>query len=304
MDDHSFIEPIDKERLVKDLKALGVRQGDLLNVKVSMSSIGYVVGGAKTLIDALLEVVGSKGTIVTDSFVNVYPLPLNKRDAQKVSDRFTHSYAGALANTMLYHPNAYRSAHPVQRFVAIGAHAKELMANHTPESYAYDVLRVMAQSMEGRNLKLGTDEKVVGVGTTHVAIGLLKLHQNQPRAGVNYYDYKTGQVRLFERNWSGACPKGFINFIPLYRKVGAVLSEGKVGNADSKITDMRKTLEIELETLSKNPSFFFCDDPACVGCRVTWDFSTGSALSAKFHFTIKLMKTAIKLAIQLLRNGI
>ncbi len=304
MDDHSFIEPIDKERLVKDLKALGVRRGDLLNVKVSMSSIGYVVGGAKTLIDALLEVVDSKGTIVTDSFVNAYPLPLSKRNALRVADRFTPSYAGALANAMLYHPNAYRSTHPVQCFVAIGVQAKELMANHIPESYAYDVLRVMAQSGEGRNLKLGTDEKVVGVGTTHVAIGLLKLHQNRPRAGVNYYDYKTGQIRTFERNWSGACSKGLINFIPLYRKVGAILSEGKVGNADSKITDMKKTLEIELETLSRDPSFFFCDDPACKGCRLTWDFSTGSALSFKLHSTINWMKVASKAAIQLLRNGI
>ncbi len=299
MDGHSSIEPIDKERLVKDLKALGVRQGDLLNVKVSMSSIGYVVGGAKTLIDALLEVVGSKGTIVTDSFVNAYTLPLNKRDAQKVSDRFTPSYAGALANTMLYHPNAYRSTHPVQCFVAIGAQAKELMVNHTPESYAYDVLRVMAQSGEGRNLKLGTDEKVVGVGTTHVAIGLLKLHQNRPRAGVNYYDYETGQIRIFERNWSGACARGLINFLPLYRKGGAILSEGKVGNADSKITDMKKTLEIELETLSRNPSFFFCDDPACKGCRLTWDFSTGSVLSVKFHRVMSMANKARKRGLRL-----
>ncbi|MHB8104779.1 MAG: AAC(3) family N-acetyltransferase [Dehalococcoidales bacterium] len=302
MESQHYIKPIDKRDLVSDLETLGVRQGDLLNLKVSMNSIGYVVGGAKTLIDAILEVVGSKGTIITDSFVDVYPLPLNKRDAQKVSDRFTPSYAGALANTMLYHPDAVCSAHPVQRFVAIGAHAKELMANHTPESYAYDVLRVMAQSMGGRNLKLGTDEKVVGVGTTHVAIGLLKLHQNRPRVGVNYYDYKTGQIRLFERNWSGACDKGLINFIPLYRKMGAIIAEGKVGNADSKITDMKKTLEIEVETLSKNPSFFFCNDPSCEGCRLTWDFSTGSTLSFKYHSTIKLIRAGSKIAFQLLRN--
>ena len=299
MDSQPSIEPIDKRHLVKDLRALGVRQGDLLNVKVSMDSIGYVVGGSKTLIDALLEAVGPKGTIVSDAFIMSYPLPLSKRSARRISDMFTPSYAGALANAMLYYPNAFCSRHPIQRFVAIGGRAKELMANHTPESYAYDVLRVMAQSGGGRNLKLGTDEKVVGVGTTHVAIGLLKLHQNRPRAGVNYYDYETGRIRSFEMNWSGACSEGLINFIPLYRKAGAILSEGKVGNADSKITDMKKTLEAELETLSKDPSFFFCNDPGCLECRLSWDFSTGSVLAAKFHKLVRRLKTARKRGIEL-----
>jgi len=282
MDSQSFVKLIDKKRLVKDLEALGVRKGDLLNVKVSMTSIGYVVDGSKTLIDALLEVIGPKGTIVTDSFVNFYPLPLSKDNARRISDRYTPSYAGALANTMIYRPDAFCSTHPIQRFVAIGARAEELMENHTVESYAYDVLRVMAES-GGRNLKIGTDEKVVGVGTTHVAIGLLKFHLNRRREGVNYYDYKSGQIRLYERNWSGVCSEGFNKFLPLYRKGGAVLSEGKVGNADSKITDMKKTLEIEIETLSKDPKFFFCDDPTCTDCRLGWNFSSGSIISVRLY---------------------
>ena len=173
-------KPVTKDRLVADLKNLGVRPGDLLNVKVSLKSVGYVEGGPNTLIDALLEVVGPEGTLVSDSFVNVYPLPLSKKNAKKISDRWTPSYAGAVANAMIKYPNAFRSLHPVQKFVAIGAMAEELTQNHTPDSYAYDVLRVMCET-GGRNLKLGTDEKVVGVGTTHVAIGALGFHQKRSR---------------------------------------------------------------------------------------------------------------------------
>lgn len=275
------VEPIDKDRLVNDLKNLGVRRGDLLNIKVSLKSIGYVIGGANTVIGALLEAVGREGTIVSEAFVKVYPLPLSKENAKRISDRFTPSYAGAVANTMIKHPKAVCSTHPVQRFVAIGAKAEELMSKHIPGSYAYDVLRVMAE-IGGRNLKIGSDKKVVGVGTTHVAIGLLKLYQKRPRAGVNYRN-KRGEIVTFERNWSGGCADGFNNFYPLYRAAGAILSEGKVGHAESKITSMKKTLEVELETLSKDPTFFFCDDPACVDCRLTWDFSTGSKLSTKYH---------------------
>ena len=283
MDAGNSVEPISQERLVHDLEALGVRPGDLLNIKVSMRSIGYVVGGPRTLIEAMREVIGPQGTIVAEAFVKVHPLPLSKRDARRITDRYTPSYAGALANTMLHYPEALCSRHPVQRFVGIGGEAKALMEAHGPESYAYDVLGVMARTGRGRNLKIGTDEQVVGVGTTHVAIGELKLHQNRPRMGVNYYDYELGQIRTFERNWSGGCVEGFNSLVPLYRQGGAVLSEGRVGNAESKISDMKKTLEIELEALSRDPTAFFCTDPACEGCRLTWDFSTGSARSVRYH---------------------
>ena len=60
------MEKLTKQDLVRDLKHLGIGSGDLLNVKASIRSIGELDGGADTLIDALLEVVGSDGTIVTD----------------------------------------------------------------------------------------------------------------------------------------------------------------------------------------------------------------------------------------------
>ena len=83
---------------------------------------------------------------------------------------------------------------------------------------------------------------------------------------------------------------GFNNFIPLYREAGGILAEGKVGNADSKITDMKKTLEVELEVLKKDPTFFFCDNPGCRPCRIGWEFSTGTARSVKFHQTVQRLQ--------------
>ena len=68
-----------KDDLVRDIQALGIRRGELLNLKVSLGSIGYVVGGARTLIDALMEVVGEVGTIEAQAFVRCYPLPLSEK---------------------------------------------------------------------------------------------------------------------------------------------------------------------------------------------------------------------------------
>lgn len=274
---------ITKEDLITDFKKLGVKRGDFLNVKCSLKSIGYVIGGARTLIDALLAVVGSEGTIVTDSFVRVY----RKNIAQKkpIIDDKTPSYAGALANAMIKYPSSFRSKHPVQKFSAIGYMVREVTENHTPKSYAYDVLKYMCKN-GGKNLKIGSDKKVVGVGTTHVAIGILGFKQLRPICGV-YYLNKDGQKEFFERNWAGICSNGLIKFIPYYEKAGAIISKGTVGNAEAKITDMKKTLEVELKILKEDPTFFMCNQEDCLGCQLTWEFSKGNKWELLFKYLIK-----------------
>lgn len=278
----------DKDSLVNDIRKLGVKMGDLIHIKVSLSSIGYVEGGAETLIEALLDVVGETGTIIADAFVLAYPLPLSKEDAKKISGTMTPSYAGAVANVMIKHPKMFRSLHPIQKFVAIGAEAEKLMKQHTANSYAYDVLRVLAEK-DAKNLKIGKDQKVAGVGTTHVAIGLLGFRQKRALFGVNYRDEK-GKVVLFKVNWAGGCARGFSNFLPLYKSGGAVLVEGKIGNAEAKITSMKKTLEIEMEVLTKKPAFFLCNDLSCISCRLTWKFSNGNVVSVIFHKLLREFK--------------
>jgi aminoglycoside 3-N-acetyltransferase len=264
---------ISKDELVRDLRALGVQDGDLLHLKVSLKAVGPIACGPRALVDALLEVVGSTGTIVSDAFIRSYPLPLSEGNALAISHEKTPSYAGALANEMISHPAMVRSRHPIQKFAAIGRFARELCERHTADSEAYDLLQRMSQ-LGGKNLKIGDDRVVVGVGTTHVAVALLGYQKKIMPKGVNYRD-ENGHVRLFRVNWSGGCGRGFNNFLPLYAERGAVLATGRVGNAESKLTDMRKTLEIELDVLRQDPTFFLCDDPWCFSCRATWPFSDG-----------------------------
>ena len=57
-------KPITKEVLINKFSQLGIKEGDTLLVHASLSSLGYVVGGAEALFWALREVIGDKGTIV------------------------------------------------------------------------------------------------------------------------------------------------------------------------------------------------------------------------------------------------
>lgn len=273
---------ITKAELVSDLKKLGVREGDILNVKCSMRSLGKVEGGAETLISALLEAVGEEGTIVTDSFIKVYKPHVAAKKAP--ADEKSASYCGVLANEMLKYPGVERSGHPVQKFAAIGRYAKEFCENHTDESYAYDILRIMALK-GGKNLKIGSDEQIPGVGTTHVAIGMLRLKNRRPYLGVCYM--KNGKKTFFRRDWAGICPNSFNKFLPYYEKNGDIISRGKVGNADSMLSSMAGTLKTEYDILKKNPSFLDCGDPLCFECQLNWEFSrgtkTGFILRSLFH---------------------
>jgi len=275
-----------KEDLVSDLKKGGIPIGALLHLKVSLRAIGKIEGGARTLLDALLETVGPQGTLVIDSFVTSYPLPLSKDHGRHISTAMSPSYAGALANVMIEHPQMVRSKHPIQRFTAIGKLAHELMDNHTPESGGYDVLERMTK-MGALNLSVG--RHTIGVGTTHVAIEKSGLTKKNPPRGVNYMDDE-GNIRLFKVNWNGGCGRGFPKFIPLYEKAGC-LRWIKVGNADAALTDMAGTLAVEMEKLQEDPSFFFCDDPTCKDCRLRWEHSTGNFLQVKFYSLLQMIKS-------------
>lgn len=52
-----------KYELVKSLKNIGIQKGMELEVHSSLSSFGYVDGGAETVIEALMECVGTNGSI-------------------------------------------------------------------------------------------------------------------------------------------------------------------------------------------------------------------------------------------------
>ncbi len=277
---------ITKEALIEDIKKAGIKSSDILNLKISLKSIGWVEGGAETVISAFFEVIGPEGTIVTDSFVKVKPLKFLRKNIY-LTDENTPSYAGAVANAMLKHPQVRRSNHPIQKFAIIGKLADDFADNHTPESYAYDVLRRMAE-MGAKKVRIDETGKPVSAGTTHVAIGLLKFQQKRLKYGVHYHTANNPK-KLFLVNWAGGCVAGFNKLLPNYKENGAFLYEGKVGDADIIVSDMKKTLEWEVNEGVRNPQFFFCDNPACIDCRLSWKFSTGNLIKVMWE-NIKIKK--------------
>jgi aminoglycoside 3-N-acetyltransferase len=60
-------EPNTINTINQDLMKLGINNGDILLVHSSLSSLGWVCGGAQTVITALMNALGIDGTLVMPS---------------------------------------------------------------------------------------------------------------------------------------------------------------------------------------------------------------------------------------------
>ena len=72
MEKRKLVTPDDIRTALKDI---GVQKGQVVMVHTSLSSLGYVCGGAQSIIEALMESVGDEGTIMmpTQSWKNLDP---------------------------------------------------------------------------------------------------------------------------------------------------------------------------------------------------------------------------------------
>lgn len=144
-----MVDVITRSALASGLQRLGVGQGDVVLAHTSLSSFGYVVGGAVTVCHALFDVVGESGTVVMPGFTpqlcHPSSWPGDRRRGIEVDavaaempafDAATTPVAasiGAAAECLRSWPGARRSDHPHTSFVAVGAAAEEIVQCHPVE---------------------------------------------------------------------------------------------------------------------------------------------------------------------------
>lgn len=134
-----------KQDIADALSAVGVQKGQALMVHTSLSSLGFVCGGAQVVIEALLEAVGTEGTVMmpTQSWKNLDPstgvywqepqewwqairdnLPAYDKDITPTNTM------GAVAEMFRTWRGTLRSDHPARSVAAWGKYAEYLTERH------------------------------------------------------------------------------------------------------------------------------------------------------------------------------
>jgi aminoglycoside 3-N-acetyltransferase len=121
-----------RAELARDLAGLGIERGDTVFVHSSLKSLGYVDGGAASVVGALQDAVGPEGTLL----VPTYYLPAGTVKATcelegYVFDLNRHgTNMGRLPETFLAVAATHRSVHPTHSVSAWGRHAQYLTEAH------------------------------------------------------------------------------------------------------------------------------------------------------------------------------
>jgi aminoglycoside 3-N-acetyltransferase len=252
---------VSKEDIKFALRELGSKKGEIVGVHSSLSSFGYVEGGADTVINALIEVVGREGTIVMPTHsTNLAKVKLAPKEVAAgaswlyqilpYNHKETPCSTGVIPETFRKRKGAMRSLHPVFSVAAIGPKAKEIV-----EAGSENVLKVWKKllGLEGHILLIGVD---LGVCTAmHLAEELVVLPEHilekitPPKWFVEKYPED-------EWEWDfGPYPEFSKMEKPCQKH--KIMKTIKVGEATLKLVKLRELIDLYVEYLRKKPDQFY-----------------------------------------------
>jgi len=147
---------VGRDRLIADLRALGLRPGQDLVIHCSMRQVGPIDGGAQTLLAAVTEVAGPEATLVVPTQTTLNSLTSRaflaatagldaQGRARYIAEmpgfdpaRTPSTGMGAFAEYLRTRPLAWRSSHPQVSFAALGPRARDCTAVHDLDCHLGD----------------------------------------------------------------------------------------------------------------------------------------------------------------------
>ena len=251
---------LEKKDLKSDFKRLGVRSGMNIMVHSSLGQIGWVLGGASTVIEALIELLGSQGTIVMPAATPDCLLPVLENDRMleggrtKVAEEiplfnvsYTPTTMGVIPETFRKWEGTLRSNHPISSVCAHGPLAKEVVGTHQLE--LSEGVNTPYEKVYMHDFKI----LLLGVGfnrCTMLHFGESK--SNHPRLTKSHYQILEGG----HKKWVEVTDMANDNstYFPLIGKkfvsLGKV-AEAKIGNATSYLLSTKELVHFATAFFNK-----------------------------------------------------
>lgn len=247
---------INKEQLISDLKKIGIKQGDSVLVHSSLSKIGFVEGGAKTLVDALFETIGQSGTLLFPTFPAAGRNKTHLEEHPFFDIRNTSSQMGSVTEYFRKLNAVHRSFHPTDPVCAKGPLAEYYTNSH------YGQLTPYNEHSPFRKL-CTKGGKILMLGTT-LNGACTNLHTLEDAVDFKFpvYDPKIFDVKMIDAEGKESTMKTKVHnpeysakrncdaLKPLFEKEG-ILVNGIIGEAKSMLIDANKMLEVMTDNYKK-----------------------------------------------------
>lgn len=146
------------EDIMEGLAEVGVQQGDTVFVHSSLSAFGWVDGGARVVIDALLNTVGEDGTVVVPTFT-WGPFHDASRAVLDLENTSVKEEVGIIPERFRQRPEAQRSRHMCHSVAAIGPDAENVTGEGI-RSFGYGSTFHQLYGLDAWYLFLGVDFNV------------------------------------------------------------------------------------------------------------------------------------------------
>ncbi len=248
------------------LEIMGIKPGDTVLVHSALTAIGEVDGGAETVIDAFLETVTESGNIVMSTLTG-WAKPFDRNTSP--------SAVGWLSEAFRRRAGVLRSMHPVHSVAAYGKNAAYIVADHEKcptgcgDGTPYDKLE-----------KLGAKAILLGVDMDRNTI----MHMTEERANLPYLlsldipaPTYTPDKEYFTLEKFPPGHRDFLSSTPMLRRAGAI-TEGLIGNAVTKVLDIKTLTSLLAEKLSEDPLYFICKNPNCNFCNWAIKITNGEPI--------------------------
>lgn len=260
---------VTRHSITSDLAGLGFNPGDVVFLHSSLKSLGWVEGGAETVVDAFLETVGPGGLLAVPTLTATFALGCMYRDlvVYAFDPKATPSRVGAITEALRRRPEAFRSAHPTHSIAAVGRRAEELVQGHDRTStFGKDSPYRRLVDWGAKIVFLGVDLRCNTM--LHAMEDWLDLPYLRTEQAVVKDPY--GEPRVVEVTKS---PMGDRDFYRSGSKVvellecSGLLRRGKVAAADTMWLPSQEMVQMVVEALQARPDLLLCDRPECDFCN-------------------------------------
>jgi aminoglycoside 3-N-acetyltransferase len=242
-----YSKTYNKDQIVNDLNKFGIKPGMSVFIHSSLSKLGNIVGGPKTIVNSFERIIDkSKGTIMMPGFTIKGSMKGTLEYLEE--NKITYDYrtevplVGAIPKAFFMTEGVERSCHPTHSVLAMGKNAKYITNTHVSCNTTFGEGTPLYKLIETESYIMGLGSDIAHLTFYHV---LEDINKNFP---VEVYDkkefiikmaieggekefkikaHKNQDVRIEKLN--GTWVKAY--FKKYFRSKG-VLKEGKVGAAN------------------------------------------------------------------------